>query len=53
MGRFVFMLWPALPRMGRKTSDVITGMSVTQFIGMGTYLGYCQLAEQEEITDLL
>ena len=35
MGRFFFMLWPDIIRVGRITSDVIRGMSVTQFIGVG------------------
>ena len=35
MGRFFLMLWPDISRMGRITSDVIRGMSVTQFIGVG------------------
>ena len=29
------MVWPALPRMGRITSDVVTCMSVMQFIRVG------------------
>ena len=28
-------VWPALPRMGRITSDVINGMSVTDFTMVG------------------
>ena len=31
MGRFL-MLWPDIPPFGRITSDVVTGMSVTQSV---------------------
>ena len=34
-GSFSFMLRSALPRLGRVTSDVITGMSITQSVGVG------------------
>ena len=29
------MLWPALHRVGRLTSDIVTGMSATQFTRVG------------------
>ena len=38
-GRFL-RLWPALPRVGRITSDVGRGMSVTQFM-LGTCPMFC------------
>ena len=34
MGRFL-MLWPDISPVARVTSDVVSGMSVTQFIGVG------------------
>ena len=34
MGRFL-MLWPDLPRVGRITSDLVTGTSVTDFTTVG------------------
>ena len=29
------MLWPAFPRVGRVTSDVVRGLSVMQFLAVG------------------
>ena len=29
------MLWPDISRVGRVTSDVVMGMSVTQFLAVG------------------
>ena len=34
-GPFFLMLWPYIGGMGRITSDVVRGMSVTQFIWVG------------------
>ena len=34
MGRFL-TIWPDISRMGRITSDVVRGVGVTQFIGVG------------------
>ena len=35
MGRFFLILWSDIPPFSLLTSDVITGMSVTQFLAVG------------------
>ena len=34
-GSFLLMFWPDISRVCRVTSDVVSGMSVTKFIGIG------------------
>ena len=35
MGRFFLMLWPNIIQFTPTTSDVVRGMSVTQFLDVG------------------